>query len=166
MIRTLFAILITFFIANPSRAQEVGSKTYRKMLNTLLDRDVPEVFVNNVETEGTVFLDARELNEYNVSRMDKAQWVGYNDFTLDRVSDLPKDSKVVVYCSVGYRSEKVAEKLIDAGFTNVSNLYGGIFEWVNQEHPVVDSLAQPTDNVHAYDRIWGLWLKKGNKVYN
>ncbi len=54
-----------------------------------------------------------------------------------------EESKVVVYCSVGYRSEKIAEKLKAAGYKNVFNLYGGIFEWENQNLPVYDSNGEP-----------------------
>ena len=44
-----------------------------------------------------------------------------------------------MYCSIGKRSEKVTQKLKKAGYNNVSNLYGGIFEWVNQGNEVVDT---------------------------
>ena len=67
-----------------------------------------------------------------------------------------------MYCSVGYRSEKVSEKLIKAG----SNMYGSIFEWVNQGRPVYDSDGVPTDRVHAFDETWGAWLLKGEKVFD
>jgi rhodanese-related sulfurtransferase len=46
---------------------------------------------------------------------------------------------------VGYRSEKVTEKLQKAGFTQVSNLYGGIFEWVNQGYPIVNQSGATSD---------------------
>jgi hypothetical protein len=71
----------------------------------------------------------------------------------------------VVYCTVGVRSEKVGEKLKAAGYQNVRNLYGSIFEWVNQGNPVVDNQGKPTQQVHAYSRVWGVWLNKGEKIY-
>ena len=49
---------------------------------------------------------------------------------------------------------------------DVSNLYGGIFEWVNQENPVIDTTGNETKNIHAYNKTWGVWLNKGNKVYD
>jgi len=148
-------------------AQEVKSKSYQAMLSTLLQHSVPEKSVSKVEKDDkAVWLDARELQEFQTSQIQNAQWVGYEDFSLERVDHIDKDQEIVVYCSVGYRSEKVSEKLIDAGYTNVSNLYGGIFEWKNQGNVVVDSTDNPTDRVHAYDRMWGIWLKKGKKVYD
>jgi rhodanese-related sulfurtransferase len=44
-----------------------------------------------------------------------------------------------VYCSIGKRSDEITKMLGEAGFTNARNLYGGIFEWVNQGHPVFNS---------------------------
>jgi hypothetical protein len=70
-----------------------------------------------------------------------------------------------VYCSVGYRSERIGEKLLKLGYTDVVNLYGGIFEWKNQGLDVYNSSNYPTDSVHTYNKSWGKWLVKGIKVY-
>ena len=145
---------------------QVKSGPYRLMLKSLLHHTVPEMQVPEAARDRTnlIFLDAREPEEFAVSHLAGAIPVGYDHFTLATLPDLPKDAPLVVYCSVGYRSEKVTEQLRAAGYTHVSNLYGGIFEWVNQNHPVVDA-AGPTERVHAYSRTWGVWLRKGKKVY-
>ncbi len=162
-IAQLLFLLITYQI----NAQAVKNKSYQFMLSTLLSHSVPEVSVDEAKAqlESIIWLDAREQNEYEISKISGALWVGYNHFSTEAISKLPRDKMIVVYCSVGYRSEKVAEKLIDAGYTNVSNLYGGIFEWKNQGNQVVDDTNQNTEKVHAYDSIWGIWLKNGKKVY-
>ena len=52
------------------------------------------------------------------------------------------------------------------GYKEVYNLYGGIFEWVNQGNRVVTGENNSvTKQVHAYDKVWGTWLKEGVKVY-
>ena len=100
-----------------------------------------------------------------MSHIEGAIPVGYDHFELTNLpANLAKNQPIVVYCSVGYRSEKVTEKLQNAGFQQVSNLYGGIFEWVNQDLPVKND-SGITQEVHAYSRSWGVWLKKGKKVY-
>ena len=76
-----------------------------------------------------------------------------------------KNSKIVVYCSLGVRSEDVAEKLKKAGYSNVYNLYGGIFEWKNNDLEVLNLNEKPTDSIHIYSKAWSKWLKKGVKVY-
>lgn len=152
--------------ASSSASGQVKSASYRAMLKSLLNHSVPEIQVQTAvrDTADILFLDAREPKECAVSRIKGAIEVGYDHFDSTKLADIPKDRRIVVYCSVGYRSEKVTEKLLAAGYRNVSNLYGGIFEWVNQGNPVFDDKG-PTQRVHAYSRLWGIWLKKGKKVY-
>lgn len=71
----------------------------------------------------------------------------------------------MVYCSIGVRSEQIGEQLKQVGYSNIKNLYGGIFEWKNTGNTVVDSLDNPTEKVHAFTKTWGKLLRKGNKVY-
>ena len=86
--------------------------------------------------------------------------------TLAAVKNVAKGAEIIVYCSIGKRSEQITQKLDKAGYSNVSNLYGGIFEWVNQGGEVVDVNNKRTNRVDAHGRFWGQWLDKGEKVYN
>jgi rhodanese-related sulfurtransferase len=161
-------VLILGFVLTKNLVAQVhvSNKSYDVMLSSMLAHSVPEIDVDSLENNPTVtMLDARAYREYEVSHIASAEWVGYDDFDISRVSHLDKSQPVVVYCSVGYRSEKVTEQLMNAGFTNVSNLYGGIFEWVNHGNPLVDVSGQPTEKIHAYSKSWGVWLSKGKKVY-
>ena len=108
-----------------------------------------------------VILDARERAEYDVSHLPNAVFIGYNNFEKKIVDSLAKDKPIVVYCSIGYRSEKIGEKLQKLGFTKVYNLYGSIFEWVNQGNVVVDKNGQPTKKVHTYNKNWSRWVEDG-----
>lgn len=158
---TLF-LLISF-----DAFSQVKDAAYDLMLQQLLSHSVREISVAEAASKSTsvLFLDAREKEEYEVSHIQSAVQVGYDDFSLSSVKAIPKSRRIIVYCSVGYRSEKVAEKLMADGFVNVANLYGGIFEWVNQGFQVVDGAGKPTSSVHAYSPVWGVWLLKGQKVY-
>jgi len=117
------------------------------------------------EDKQIVLLDAREKKEYNVSHIEGAKYVGYDSFKISSVKNVDKSSKIIVYCSVGYRSEKVGEKLQKAGYKNVFNLYGGIFDWKNKGYQLVDKKGEKTEKIHAYDQSWGKWLEKGEKIY-
>lgn len=164
--RTGIILIISMFSFLPAAGQ-VQSSAYNLTLKTLLSHSVPEVTVPQVKTMNDVLLlDAREWTEYQVSHLKNAKFVGYDQFEMDNLRLINKNQKIVVYCSVGYRSEKIAEKLKQAGYTNVSNLYGGIFEWVNQGNTVVDTHGSVTENIHAYSKTWGVWLNKGVKVYD
>ena len=162
-------LLLLFFTSQTLliNAQMVGSKSYAIMLKGLLSHTVNEISADQASSrkDSAVFIDSREKKEYEVSHIADAIWVGYDNLNLKKLKKLDKDAEIIVYCSVGYRSEKVAEKLKAKGFKNVSNMYGGIFEWKNKEMPLVNSENQPTDSVHAYNKIWGIWVNKGVKVY-
>jgi 3-mercaptopyruvate sulfurtransferase SseA len=62
-----------------------------------------------------------------------------------------------VYCSVGYRSARIVERLRAAGHSDVRNLRGSIFQWANEGRPVVrgDSTVH---KVHPFDATWGRLL--------
>ena len=165
MDKILFTI-VTVFITAILFGQTVEDRAYSAKLQKLLSHTVPEVSVSEVDTtESILFVDAREENEYVVSHIKNAVWVGYDKLDLSKLKDTPKNQKIIVYCSVGYRSEKVSEKLIKQGFSDVSNLYGGIFEWKNTGRPVYENENQTTEKVHAYDKTWGQWLRRGKKCY-
>lgn len=114
-----------------------------------------------------VILDAREQAEFEVSHLKDAIWAGYSDYELERIkSFLPKKSShIVVYCSIGARSEDIGEKLEQAGYKNVKNLFGGIFLWKNLGYPVFDSQERETEKVHVFSKEWEGLLTNGNKVY-
>ncbi|MCF6279206.1 MAG: rhodanese-like domain-containing protein [Flavobacteriaceae bacterium] len=141
-----------------------------KLLIELNEETVPYISVDSLKLilRKVILLDAREKNEYKVSHLRGAKYVGYTNFNLKKaMKDLPeKDAKIVVYCSLGVRSEDVGEKLKNAGYTNVLNLYGGIFDWKNKDYKVYDTKEKETQKVHAFDEDWGKWLLKGEKVYD
>jgi len=159
-------ILFIILVSGPSYGQ-VQNKSFNIFLKTLLTNKVKHISVEEVSKSKVnyTFVDAREANEYNVSHLKNSVFVGYTNFSTDGLKDIPKDRPIIVYCSVGKRSESIAVKLKKSGYTNVSNLYGGIFEWVNEDHPVYDLQNKQTMNVHAYNKFWGRFIDKGNKVY-
>lgn len=117
------------------------------------------------QQQPVVLLDTRTPEEYAVSHLPDARFVNYDTFDSEDVQDIARDATVVVYCAVGYRSERVGEQLQRAGYQRVQNLYGGIFGWKNEGRPVVNPKGQPTDSVHTYNRNWSRWLEQGVKVW-
>lgn len=166
--RLVFLILMMpGLVLAQKKDEDVGlkRKAFYKLVNSLIDHSVDEIKVSEVDNTHQIWLDAREKEEFDVSRIDGAKHVGYDHFDIKLVEDIDKHAEVIVYCSIGYRSEKVAEKLEAAGFTNVKNLYGGIFEWSNAGKQVVDSTGAKTNKVHGYSRTWGIWLNDAETVY-
>ena len=163
------ASVLTILLVILGTATSQAQKSIADLLQQHNAQVVPYMSVQELAMPKTnpIVLDARELSEFNVSHLKNAFFVGYNDFDINRVSEeIPnKDQSIVVYCSLGIRSEHVAHQLQKAGYTNVQNLYGGIFEWKNNGFPVFNSAEKETDSVHAFSKVWGKWLNHGIKVY-
>lgn len=143
---------------------KVKDEKYNKRLNFLLSGSVPFMEVSTLESnikEYTV-LDTRGREEFEVSHIPGAVFVG-PDFDLKIVENLDPEKPIVVYCSVGYRSEKYGEKLLKTGFVEVSNLYGGIFEWLNAGNDVsVGNEILKNKLIHTYNASWGKFVTNPN----
>lgn len=156
---------VLLFVLGSPLESFAQSMPYKILLNTLYSNDFPVIKPIEVKDDDFIFLDTRELKEYNISHIKNALHVGYTHFNIQSIEEISKDSPIILYCSIGVRSEEIGKKLKNAGYTNVSNLYGGIFQWVNEERPVYDEQGR-TNKVHAYSKMWGIWLNKGEKVYD
>ena len=158
-------VLSVFFVSSLC----FGQKTLDKLLKKYNKETVPNIHVEDLAkyTTQPVLLDSREIKEYKTSHLKGAVCVGYDHFDLDAVKKMypNKNDTIVVYCSLGIRSETVANKLQKAGYTHVYNLYGGIFEWKNKNQQVIDSTQNITEKIHTFNKDWSKWLKKGEKVY-
>jgi len=170
MKRYLFIIFaIPFLFQNQLSGQVARTEgEFNQMLEDLYSWTIPVMLPEELQANGPenyTLLDARERPEFEVSHLPAAQYIGYNQVEDKVLDKLPKDKPVVVYCSVGYRSEKIGEKLKSMGFSQVYNLYGGIFEWKHKGYAIEDDAGKPTEKVHAYNKDWGQWLRKGEKVY-
>lgn len=125
----------------------------------------PDSASNILYSDDVIFLDTREPEEYNVSHLPNAILFGYDDPNWKAVDTLNKDITVIVYCSIGVRSQNIAEELNEKGFKNIKNLYGGIFLWADQSREMLDDQNNETSKVHGYNRFWGRWVKKAETVY-
>jgi rhodanese-related sulfurtransferase len=104
-----------------------------------------------------VLVDAREKEEFQVSHIPGARHIPYDENPLNSLMDINRDSLIVVYCSVGYRSSILARKLQGLGFTEVYNLEGSIFKWANEERPLEQN-GNVVQKVHPYSLYWGKLL--------
>jgi rhodanese-related sulfurtransferase len=135
---------------------------YRNTVKTIRPAELKSLLAKG---EKVVLLDTRAPEEFNVSHLNGARFLNYNSYSTEDLKKLSKTEKIIVYCSVGYRSERVGEKLQKLGYQNVYNIYGGIFEWKNEGLPVVNNQNNATDSIHTYNKNWSKWLIKGIKVY-
>jgi rhodanese-related sulfurtransferase len=88
------------------------------------------------DPDGILLLDIREDDERAVAAIEPSLHVPMNSVP-DRLSELPRDRRIVVYCHHGGRSYAVAGYLETEGFKDVTNLTGGIDDWSRKIDPSV-----------------------------
>ena len=118
-------------------------------------------FKKMLKNEQVVIFDAREQKEYDVSHITNAKNIGHNSLNKNALNGVDKGATIVVYCTVGVRSEIVGARLKKMGYSNVYNLMGSIIEWANQGNDILDSNGNKTDKVHIYSPRYEKWLTSG-----
>jgi rhodanese-related sulfurtransferase len=149
-------------------AQDVSWAALRQLVRTRFP-DVPQMSTETLATrlarkERILLLDTRKAEEYAVSHLAGAIRVDPEATTFPMLAQVPKDAILVAYCSVGYRSSEVVQRLRQQGFRNAYNLEGSIFQWANEGRPVVRGEAL-VRQVHPYDARWGVLLKAELRAY-
>ncbi len=160
-------LFIIFFLFANSISAQIKNPEFKLMLDSIYELTAPLISVADLikmDKQNMYILDTREEEEYDVSHLKNARHVGYIWFDMRTIYDIPMDANVVLYCTVGSRSEKIAGKLLAAGYKNVYNLYGGIFEWINERNPVYKRNGVQTSEIHTYDKALSRWVDRGSKV--
>lgn len=168
--RLIYSFLIlTLFSVSVAAQQKTIDDKFNHKLSRMLSESVPFISVEELDKikEDVLILDAREIEEYQVSHIKNAIYIGFNNFDPSVMADIAKDKDIIIYCSIGYRSEKIGEKLQEMGYHSVRNLYGSIFEWANQGKPIVNNKNKATSQVHCYNKKWSKWMTNPEyeKVY-
>ena len=94
-----------------------GGNSYK----TITENEAVELIENDA-----VIIDVRNSDEYNTGHIKGSVNIPVSNILS---VDYDKDTIIIVYCASGMRSATAAEKLIEAGYTNVYNLDGGLINW-------------------------------------
>lgn len=85
--------------------------------------------------QGAFFVDVRTQEEWNEFHAPNTSLVPLDQLST-RLNELPKDREIVVVCRSGNRSQQGRDILLNAGFTNVTSMQGGLNEWRAAGYPV------------------------------
>lgn len=114
-------------------------------------------------------LDVRGEPEHKISKLH-ATAIRFDDGSgsLDEIQRLMHEKNkntVVCYCSIGYRSSKLAQRIVDSGqfdSIGVYNLQGGLFQWANDKRELVCVDAEgnviKAEGAHPYNATFGQML--------
>ncbi len=167
-IRLSAALLLLALFSAPAQAWFWTAPTWSG-INADLATDYPQVPVITVEqlhrrmngttTRALLLVDTRSSEEFEVSHLPGAVHAETADAVRKLLAGLAQPLPVVLYCSVGVRSARVADKLLAAGVQDVSNLQGSIFEWANRGLPLRRG-DQTVQIVHPFNSRWGSLLDR------
>ncbi len=137
------------------------------LLNSLIDLKFPNV--NHISTEelailledksktNPLLLDARTPLEYAISHLGGAYFMPHDLPEIEPFIQCSSSRIIVTYCSVGYRSAILAQRLQNMGYENVFNLKGSLFLWFSENRPVFCG-GQMVSSIHPNNLLWSLWL--------
>ena len=94
-------------------------------------------------------IDARELkekmdkgetyqfNEWNEARIEGATLLPLSEFEAKYQSVLTdKNKPIIIHCRSGKRSLNACMFLLSQGYSDLTNVEGGILGWINEGYPV------------------------------
>ena len=102
---------------------------------------IPEITVTELRkaldaSEEMVLVDVREHFEKGIADLPE---VGQLRIPMKEIPtnahQIPKDSKVVLYCRSGARSGSATQYLLGQGWSGVVNLKGGLLAWREEVDP-------------------------------
>jgi molybdopterin/thiamine biosynthesis adenylyltransferase/rhodanese-related sulfurtransferase len=103
---------------------------------------IPQITVEELKKkldnkENIFVLDVRDPHEYQIVNIGAPLIpLGSIESRINELSER-KNDEIIVHCKTGGRSQKAALALKAAGFTNVSNLTGGITAWADKIDPTL-----------------------------
>jgi rhodanese-related sulfurtransferase len=108
---------VIYRIANPSPA--------------VLPAEISVAQAAQKQAQGALILDVREPSEWAQFHIPGATLIPLGDLP-NRLNEVPKDREVVVVCRTGNRSAQGRDILLQAGYTNVTSMAGGMVQWQAQ----------------------------------
>jgi rhodanese-related sulfurtransferase len=102
---------------------------------------IPSVDVNEASVRATdgrpaaLIVDVREADEFAAVRLEDAAHMPMSGF-VTRAAELPRDRPLLILCATGSRSAAVTGYLLRSGWTDVTNVDGGITAWQRAGLPV------------------------------
>lgn len=85
---------------------------------------------------GAFILDVRQPEEWNEFHIPDSTLIPLGELAA-RVNELPRDQEIVVVCRSGNRSAQGRDILLNAGFTQVTSMAGGVTQWKAAGYPTV-----------------------------
>ena len=83
--------------------------------------------------EGTIVIDVRYLSEHKKIRIENSYNIPFNEITIEKINSINPDNRdIIIHCTAGITSKKVADNLIAQGYQGtIYEMDKGLIDWVN-----------------------------------
>lgn len=98
--------------------------------STKMPLEVSVTQANQMRNDGAFILDVREQSEWDAGHIPGATLIPLGELQ-SRLNEVPTDQTVVVVCRSGNRSASGRDILLNAGFTEVTSMAGGMNQWIS-----------------------------------
>lgn len=107
------------------------------------------VYWRDVQNMGSdvLLVDTRTSTEYALGTIPGAVNIPLDDLR-ERIDEVPRDKKVVLFCAVGLRGYLAQRILLGRGYTDVWNLSGGYATYSVATQPILNVKLEPCMPVH------------------
>ncbi len=157
----LIAFLPSVQAQAPARAEKLESKLRVAMLKA--NKNIHGTWIKAMELKAIledtnlVLIDVRQPKEQDISMLPHAMTTA--QFAERFRHGIPPEKRIVVYCTIGYRSGKYAEQLTAMKIKS-ETLEGGILMWSfvggNLESKNTRGETVVTNRIHVYDAEWNI----------
>ncbi len=119
-----------------------------------------------IDTRSRLFLiDTREQNEFEVGHIKGSKRVGYNNFSVEKVWMLDRNTTIILCSTDDTRIKHVGAYMKMMGFVDVRAISGSLIAWLNNGYMLVDKNGQLSTNIFLKSRDDAKKLKKGKAVF-
>jgi rhodanese-related sulfurtransferase len=125
----LIAIVVVALVVTAGGDNDNSPTTYTTL-------NVEDAYDRFSQTNSAVIVDVRNPDEWATTGVPAgAALIPLPEFEQRGLAELAKDQEIFVICNSGNRSRTASQILIDAGYTNVVTIDGGIQAWLQAGLP-------------------------------
>lgn len=140
-----FSLIYTLIIYGDFKFLERAKNKSSHISNENSIQKIKEISIeqalNLIQNHKPLIIDARNENEYQISRIENSINLPAKNFEsyIDYIFSLPKDTLIIIYCEGIHcqLSHQLAEKMLNFGFTNLNIMYEGIEGWKQKKLPLL-----------------------------
>jgi len=114
---------------------QAGNGTADKASTAALPAEISVSEAFTKYQNGTFVLDVRTQEEWDEYHAPNTTLIPLDQLP-NRLTELPKDKEIVIVCRSGNRSAQARDLLLNAGFTQVTSMKGGLNEWRASGYPI------------------------------